>query len=354
MFENYEYKFIANESTANVEVYEYPPIDFCFVGCRGVGKTSLLASMAKELKKGNVSDFYIDTQTPEGRYTASELNNAVEDMIDMLDCSSVGEIIPMSGIAATQELSNTEERQFVFKARNTDSGFLNDKQFRFPFRFIDMPGGWYLDEAGKHEEVNDILTRSVVSFLAIDTPAMMEPGDAVHMKLNHADRIYDWYNENIDMLARQSHSVIVVLSRCEAFWDKKDAMLGKFKERYADLLGLFRKHDIRVCVVPVKTLGGVKFVAYDKSDRRAPKAQFMRTGDYAPENCVTPLKLAFLYGLVHVFDQIRANNTGFWTLIGNALGFTHFDNAENCVVKIVKEMAKIDDDTFWCGDELYR
>lgn len=353
MFENYEYKFIENESTANVEVYEYPPIDFCFVGCRGVGKTSLLASMAKELKKGNVSDFYIDTQTPEGRYTASELNNAVEDMIDMLDCSSVGEIIPMSGIAATFDVSITDERQFVFKARNTDSGFLNDKQFRFPFRFIDMPGGWYLDEAGKHEEVNDILTRSVVSFLAIDTPAMMEPGDAVHMKLNHADRIYDWYNENIDILARQSHSVIVVLSRCEAFWDKKDAMLSKFKERYADLLGLFRKHDILVCVVPVKTLGGVKFVAYDKSDRRAPKAQFMRTGDYAPENCVTPLKLAFLRGLVRVFKEIRANNTGFWTWLGNTLGLTHFDNAENCVKKIAQEMVKIDDDTFWCGDELY-
>lgn len=349
MFENYVYRDIPEESTNKVDVYEYPPIDFCFVGSRGVGKTSLLASMAKELRKGNVTSFYVDTKTQEGRHTASALNGAYEDMVDMLDNADVGEIIPMGGIAATSIAS----REFIFKGRYTDGGWLRDKQFRFPFRFIDMPGGWYEDDGGHEQEVGQILTHSAVSFLAIDTPAMMESGDSVHTRLNHPDKIYDWYQENIETLARQGHAVIIVLSRCEAFWEKKDEMLRKFKERYVELLGLFQKAGLPVCLVPVKTLGGVKFVAYDKSIPRMPRAQFMRTGKYEPENCVTPLKIAFIFGLLRIFQQIRENQD-IWDWITDTIGFTHFDNAENCVRGILSEIANIDEESFWGGEELYQ
>lgn len=353
MFENYVYRYIPEESTNKVDVYEYPPIDFCFVGCRGVGKTSLLSAMRKELKKGEVTSFYVDTKTPEGRHTASTLNQSYEDMVDMLESASVGEIIPMGGIAATACDAVPANREFIFKGRYTDAGWPRDKQFRFPFRFIDMPGGWYEDDGGHEQEVSQILTHSAVSFLAIDTPAMMESGDAVHTRLNHADKIYDWYQENIDTLALQGHAVIIVLSRCEAFWERKDEMLGKFKERYKELLGLFQKAALPVCLVPVKTLGGVKFVAYDKSIPRTPRAQFMRTGSHAPENCVTPLKLAFIFGLVHIFKQIREKR-GPWVIITDMIGFTHFDKAEKCVRGILNDIVNINEDAFWGGDDLYQ
>lgn len=339
----YEYTPIPERSSEQEDIYTFPPLDICFVGPRGVGKTSLLASMSQELKKGNCADIFIDTQTHAGRFTSTTLNKSWEDMLTMIDDTDIGEIVPASGLAASNYAYLGEDgREFIFTGRFSKQATFKTKTFLYPFRFVDMPGGWYDDEEQHADKVNRILGNSMASFLTVDTPAMMK-GMAMHAKKNRPGKIYDWYNTAMSSFKQNIHIVIFVLSRCEAYWDKKELLLEKLKERYGDLIDLLKKNAIPIAVVPVQTMGGIKFQGYDPEG----EATFIRTGDYKPAKCVIPLRVALFSGFINTLKKIKEEHGGIWDDVFDVLGFSHYDIAFEGAHKLANQLIEIDNDDIW-------
>ena len=342
----YKYTHIKERSTDQVDVYSFPPLNICFVGPRGVGKTSLLASMSQELKKGHCADVFIDQHTKAGRFTSKTLGQSWEDMLSMFDETKMGQIVPALGIEASNTAYTGEEegREFIFTGRFSKQATFKTKSFLYPFRFVDMPGGWYTHDASdKHTDtVNQILGSSTVSFLTVDTPAMMK-GMSMHIKRNRPDKIYDLYNSAMSSLQQGFHLVIIVLSRCEAYWGEKMLLLEKLKERYADIISLLNTKKIPIMVVPVKTLGGIKFSGYDTEGI----AQFIRTGNYKPANCVTPLRLALTGGLINAIIKMSQGRDNLTDTMSDFFGVTHYDIAAEGAIHLAEQLLNIEDEDAW-------
>ena len=293
-------------------VHEFTPIPICFVGARGVGKTSLLASMHQEIKKGGVDSISIDhVNSEKGAETLIALDEAYMDMLDMIEDTEKGQIVQNGGISGSQDLNIYE---FIGKYKIEDKSlirFSKFKEFRFPFHFIDLPGGWYTDTESHKDEVNEVLVNSVASFVAVDTPALMR-GAATCERNNKIMKIESWYDNLKDVLAANGHAVIFVLSKAEKYWDNFECLKQKMEECYGSLITKLKNAGVDVYATKIKTLGGIVFSHYDKerlpSGERVDHARFMRTGDYKPENCATPLQLALKHGLVHVAKNTPPGN----------------------------------------------
>ncbi len=343
----YNYTHIPERSTDKVDVYSFPPLNICFVGPRGVGKTSMLASMSQELKKGRCSDIFIDQQTTAGRFTSKILGGAWEDMLSIFDDTEMGQMVKARGLGGTSNAYTGEDaggREFIFTGRFSKKAAFKTKSFLYPFRFIDLPGKWYDHDADEKEtdKVNKILGSSMVSFLTVDTPAMMK-GMSMHVRKNRPDKIYDFYNTAMPSFQHNFHLVVIVLARCEAYWDKKELLLEKVKDRYADVISLLQKNEIPIAVVPVQTLGGIKFQEYNPEG----EAQFIRTGMYKPDNCVTPLRLALTGGLINSIIKMKEGRDGLLDELSDLFGCSHYDIAREGAIKLAEELLNIDDKDAW-------
>lgn len=329
-------------------VYEFRPLHYCFVGPRGVGKSSLLASMYHELEeKRHIDNFYIDISTGTGRRTQVRLSNAKKEMLSMLTESAPYATAAL-GLGLRGDADEMSVYEFVGRSTVQDTSLTarllgrERKEFRFPFRFIDMPGGWYRAERIDDEtaaRVKNTLEASSVSFLAIDTPALME-SPALCMEYNRVDTIKAWYEASLDRLSEQQHTVVMVLSRCERYCGDKRAMYDRLRSTYATLIRKLKNAGIKVYATYVQTLGGMEFETYEtvqRSNLSLKVARFIKTGDYAPENCATPLLLALRHGLLRSLEQLHSkkenNRLVAWCA---ALGWNNVDAALQAARELIE------------------
>lgn len=282
-----------------MDIYRFNPIKITFVGARGTGKTSLMASMYHELKEKEVSSFSVTNET--GRV----LQETYGEMTKMIDDTLLNDIVENPGILGT---SGSET--YVFEGRESMDG----KQFIFPFEFTDMPGGWYTDGPDHEEEVKNILLESSASFLVVDAPALFK-GGSVHVNHNKTLIVENWYKSNMNLLAQRKHTVILVLSRCERFISDesmKNELFEKVRKEYGLLIRDLQNAGVQVVCSWVETLGGVQFFEYEKDDDGLKRAKFIRTGEYDPRNCAMPLILALRHGMKEIEGQLRVELDGIW------------------------------------------
>ncbi len=346
---DFDYKKIKNSHTVDKSVYVCTPIQFCFVGPRGVGKSSLLASMYHELEtEKKLDNFYIDIRTETGRRTQARLAVAKEKMLRMItESAPYATAEPNLGLESDDELNIFE---FVGRNAVEDHSFLGRrfgnkrKEFHFPFRFVDMPGGWYQTERIDDDtaaEVRGVLEASAVSFLTIDTPALMADASICHSN-NKVDTIKSWYENSLDSLRERGHTVVLVLSRCERYRADIPGMMSRLRSTYAVLIRKLKAAQIRVYATYVQTLGGMEFETYERVQHGAleiERARFIRVGDYAPQNCSTPLALALQHGLLQALRNMQHkksnNRLVAWCA---ALGWNNIDQAIQAAEGLVEAL----------------
>lgn len=325
----------------DTKVYEFTPIQICFVGARGVGKTSLLASMHQEIRNGRIVNISVDRFNSNlGTTTFNALDKSYKMMLSMIDETQMGQLVPVVlGIQGTPGFTKYE---FIGKYTIEDTSIVKKakyKEFRFPFHFIDLPGGWYTDGNDHKEAIKDTLINSVASFVTIDTPALME-NNKINSLINEIPRIESWYEECKVALATNKHTVIFVFTKAEGYWDKIDEIKQKMEKHYGFLISMLKDAGVNMYATMVKTLGGLKFVHYDpikdESGTRKYYARFMRTGEYEPENCATPLQLALKHGLVHVIENMPKG--GFLDKVATALGLSNRDIAIKSAEALAEEL----------------
>lgn len=296
-----------------------PMLQFCFVGARGVGKSSILASMYHELEEQHIDHYDMET----GK-TSESLHKTKEDMLNMIRKTKLGETV-REGVGIKNDMDRLEYN-FTGSYTVEERGRIGrsfgkpKKEFRFPLQFIDMPGGWYYDSGGGEERKRNLdqtLLNSVVSFLAVDTPALME-GDAICHSINKVDVIRPWYENLRTQLAANGHAVVIVLTRCEHYWNNKNGMIQRLHMIYGSMIRKLKDAGVHVYVTYVKTLGGIEFERYNTREIGGETyyiSQFFRSGNYRPENCATPLAIALRHGFLKALDALqRKHNTVFGKL----------------------------------------
>ena len=312
---DFDYKKIRVNGAEQKAVFICSPVQFCFVGPRGVGKSSLLASMFHELEEvKQLDNFYIDLRSETGRRTRAKLTAAKENMLRMITKSE-----PYATAKQGVGLAGDEEQnEFEFIGRNALKDDTNAArwfgkevtEFRFPFRFVDMPGAWYQAEninAATEQKGRTVLESSAVSFLAIDAPALMADADICHRNTK-VDTIRSWYENSLDVLSERGHTVVLVLSRCERYRADVPEMMSRLRSTYGVLIRKLKDAGMRVYATHVHTLGGMEFEEYETvtcGNVEEERARFIRVGNYAPQNCATPLALALQHGLLLALQNMR-------------------------------------------------
>lgn len=308
------------ESQNGKDTYQCEPINICFVGMRGTGKTSLLASLYKELQEKSVDHFFPEFKTRK---------RLSEKLTDMLSVFGTTEHI---GVVAGALEATLTPQVHIFNAQYDVAN--TNKRFIFPFKFTDIPGEWYNVE--EHQaEIKSYLTGSSISFLTIDAPALME-GGAIHNLYNGPMMIQDLYKEAHSNL-KDKHLVVIVLSRCERFMQdsaKRKELYKKVEAGYGPFATSLRNNGVTVFSVAVQTLGGVIFRRYN--DKNEPV--FIKIGEYAPKNCATPLALALRHGMKAILAHLEVINGGWFQRFLNTIGWSQDDLAQKAAENILKDL----------------
>lgn len=320
-----------HENFDGVDTYTLDPIHVTFVGCRGCGKTSLMASMFNEIQKKRISCVTADPTT------MCILSDSYADMLRMLeDAEENG--------TAEPTLSATEHStEFNFTGTSIQEASFKTKSFRYPFVFTDLPGNWYAGEkaatAETEKKVADYIGRASVCLLTIDAPALMY-GEKTHRAYNRPDDIFELLSKSLVTLKDNKVRVVFVLSRCESFVQdqaSREALFHKVRTNYAPSIDLLKSASIDICGTWVETLGGVQFLNYRRNADGIKIPVFVKTGDYAPRNCEIPLLLTLQKNAENMKLALEENR-GPWRVLLDCLGVSHYDLAIKGVKEILREL----------------
>lgn len=277
-----------------------------------VGKTSLLASMYRELKR-EMLDIKCSFH-PEAGPSSQLIQRALAELEDVAHERVM--IQEGKGIASTEG-----KREFKFELQ-LESGP------PIPFRFIDLPGAWYTNDGNNDElvEAKKCMRAADVTFLAVDTPALMEtPSEAsqildasrnYHRRINNPDAIFTAFGREILNL-KDGHIVILTLIRAEKYVlsphtgnlepGESKKILNRATEAYRELATILDSRKIPLYACWVNTIGNVRFSRFDIVDGNVQgKYERIKNKAFHPEHCAVPLRLGISKSIdTHRYDQFK-------------------------------------------------
>jgi len=264
------------------------------LGSRGVGKTTLLASVYNEFDN-TVKDIGL-TLNPD-QETSSILQQRLAELKRQTDVFSA-----TGGIDGTNS-----PKDFLF-----DLGMIG-KPPELRLIFKDFPGGYITDN---QKEVINILDQADVILLAIDTPAMVESKGAWHEKINAPQLILDLFKKIVQSLDETTKTKLLVLVpvKCESYVQSNndaEKMLATLKENYSALLNLLKADVLldkfAVVVAPVQTLGSVRFARIEEDEPGEPKFFFRKTSPqalYQPQDVEQILRYTLSFAIRKYLDDM--------------------------------------------------
>lgn len=319
-----------DSTDVTIDTYVLPPFSIFLIGASGTGKSSLLASMHEELvnKHADLS-FEPDKSADKGK-TFEIINKQLVKLYKDVESRKMGEKFAIPGAIA----GNAQQREYHFAGKHMAEGFFHHKEFIYPVKFIDSPGGWFYDPQGTHDnEIQKSFELSQAYIYCIDTPAMVT-GQKYHLENNRAIDIQSWFTKAAKNGAFKNKSIVFVLSRSEAYRCKQDLIRTKLEECYGALIRLLKSEGAQVYAVPVYTLGGISFTG-EYCDGTP---MYVKHGIRKAEDCEIPL-IQLLYDCMNTFEQkLHELNQRIKIIISNGLGITHYDLAEECARHIKEQM----------------
>ena len=277
-------------------------IDILMMGGRRAGKTSVLAAMDKcckevlsgdsmlrlvcregsvelTLKKTELSDYFLDP-----RYTKSRKFEP--------------DLAPTTGASP-----------FEYECK------VNGRSSGFTLRFTDVPGEHYEDPE-KRSELEEMVSRSQILLIAIDSPHMMERTGAASEELNGYCRYHEEFNrvpeitdflkvafQSNEKIRSQGKLVIFVPLKCEKYYyrGEMERLRETVKKGYEDLFRVLASPGINerctVAIAPILTLGGAEFFKF-KKDSYVGEYNYVENAalrPYLPKYCEQPLFLTLQY-----------------------------------------------------------
>jgi len=274
-------------------------IDIVMVGPRGVGKTSLLASMYQNL----IPEFNktsCDFQCGDGK-TRADMDEHLTELKEL--CRGLQP--RTTGVAPSADV-----RKHVFTLAE------RKKKPSLELRFIDIPGGHYASKTASEDDMKtarNFLSISKAAVVAIHTPALMENGGKYHERVNKPFAMAELFK---DAFAQCQEPLLVILApiRFETYRQVPDKVAAAVREGYKDLLRFLNRPDMRelvaVVLAPVETVGCLKLKSVVEDEQGEPIFKFAKEAfgrDYTPAHCAQPLRyiLHFTVGLHNAYTRAR-------------------------------------------------
>ncbi|MDR1924698.1 MAG: hypothetical protein LBQ66_10005, partial [Planctomycetaceae bacterium] len=253
--------------------------DVIMVGPRGVGKSSMLASISSQLK---------DTLDKLGY--VSEVPDALTDKLkELKSLASSDSVIPP---VDAQLLPSANETVYEIALRHSKETYVD-----LSCRFIDVPGGWYDPNDGNYSKVEEHLRGADVSFWCIDTVALIHNNGQYHDVLNKPDLLEKLYTSPKFAL-KENHTIVFTLIRSETWTKDKsnydvDAIFKEFTRKYVDIITHIKNShkNVNCYVCWVETVGSIKFIRFSPNGEQIQFA--ISSGKkFEPRNCDTPAVIA--------------------------------------------------------------
>ena len=238
------------------------------LGARGVGKTSLLASVYSEFER-RTSELYL--QLNPDFATSNELN----DRLAALQSSLEDHIV--TGPSNTGDM-----RTFEFGV---------GLPFKTPdvnLTFRDYPGAWITSDP---QSVTEFIRSSDVIIWAIDTAALKTNKGQYSESINSVGKITEFFKHALQNLPEAEKKLILLVPmKCETWLTfpsypnihEIKTLRTLIEDKWGNLINLIKNIDpgaerFAVALTPVQTLGKVKYAFTDDSDPVNPKFVFTRT-----------------------------------------------------------------------------
>lgn len=228
------------------------------MGGRGVGKSSVLASLAHNMQAVlEGTSLYMNAEA----VTKNIINDKFYELTRMFDNVKFGLNMPAAGIPGDDDVSTYE---FKFGMNETPSTM--DILFRdFPGEFIER----------EPLQVKQFIEESNAVLIAIDTPHLMEENGIYNEAKNCCDTITDFILEHLkDSISRKL--ILLVPLKCEKYYHAgmMGAVADKVEEAYGRLIEMLKqnhKTDVASAIIPIQTLGDVVFSHFGRDEHHQVK-----------------------------------------------------------------------------------
>lgn len=268
------------------------------MGARGVGKTSMLATMYDQFAQ--VADELRLDLLPSPT-TSIKLQNNLKDLK-----SQTSNYIAIGGVKGTAEPYDFDFELF----HENDS---SDSKMNLTFK--DIPGGWFSDST-KSLEIERYLGESEVILIAIDTTALMERKGKYNETVNETSNICNILKRFLKK-TELPKLILFVPIKCESYVQspkETKKITETIKEYYKPVFNAMARKEqaISTAIIPIQTIGNIRFNSY-KERNGDTFASFVKfgTGQYAPQLVEQPLYYLLAF-IVHqqrlIFEEIKDND----------------------------------------------
>lgn len=276
------------------------PLHITMLGARGVGKTSLLASVYEQFDR-QINDVHL--QLLADFATSRELT----DRLSMLKSAMANVIV--TGLHNTGEM-----RTFNFGLG------LPTRKPAINLTFRDYPGALV---STNPDEVAEYIRSSDVIVWAIDTTALMANKGKYSELINSTSRITDFFKHALeDLPQNQCKLILLVPIKCETWiaypqypnYAGIDEMCNLIESKWKSFVDYIKKIDpdsqrFSIALTPVQTLGNVKYTYTEENDGSMPSFVFARTSKehpYQPKDVEQVLYYSLTFLLRRYIDVKRS------------------------------------------------
>lgn len=254
---------------------------FAALGPSGAGKTTMLACMQKRF------DDLLPGSLAADRTAFSSLQAAYEK----LEAEANSNTLEFG--VGVENTENLREYSFTINAGKTN----------IPMRFYDFPGGWIDPERSDTENYNrvaEIMNRSRVIFIAVNTPYLME-ANGHYRKEARIDETTQMLKQGL-IHGNDNKLVLIIPIKCEKYTRGKaelQKMYAVIDKEFADVFALtnnpvYRKR-LAIAVLPIHTVGNATFSRFERHESsRLPREIYLknRNTKFSPKYADQPLRYA--------------------------------------------------------------
>lgn len=237
-------------------------------GASRSGKTSILASMiaGRNLLNTYRLQLYPSNDSPE-----SGFGEKIVEMKDLCDSEKYLDHPRMTALMGSQEVS---EYKYELKCQDfPNAGLIN-------IVFYDIPGE-YVNQSNVTElrKLSEIAEKCQIIIVAVDTPALLwayQNGQANQEFITAAESLQTVFSDlangldaNLPENNKSLKSIIFAPIKCESYIEdnKFYAEISRaIGEAYKDVIDFAKQLRCKISIIPMQTIGGVKFNKYSEPD----------------------------------------------------------------------------------------
>ena len=321
-------------------------VNIMMFGGRRCGKTSILAAMQSCFETAfRGSNLFIAAEDSDTMNAINNKRNEIQDYFNNQRQYFLPDNNP------SFDLSH-HRFKIGLKHRGTDSIVLD---------FVDYPGEWIDSNAGKQEELIEIMSGSHVVIIAIDSPHLMEEVSQGATVGRYNDRrnycyIFEQWAKNFLQSGKSNlpaKMILFVPLKCEKYFldNEMDVLNERVHAAYKETLNFFagNAQPYEVAITPIFTLGSVKFSHFARKDGEIdldptfrtpikPIYKFTKRGARPePLYCEQPAVYVLAYLLKVLSQQRRSLYDWIRTIFGNFASKDDFINECNTITARMKK-----------------